>query len=64
MPRIRDDVTGRLLAQAEVERQKAYLRSLEQDEERARAARHEQAQREALETEYRRQFEERQRQAN
>jgi len=54
----------RRAAQAEVERQKAYLRSLEQDEERARAARHEQAQREALEKEYRRQLEERQKQAN
>jgi len=52
----------RRAAQAEVDRQKAYLRSLEQDEERARAARHEQAQREALEKEYRRQLEERQKQ--
>lgn len=47
-------------AQLEVERQKAYLKGLELDEERARLLRHEQAQREAREREYRRQLEERQ----
>jgi colicin import membrane protein len=48
----------RRAAQVEVERQKAYLRGLELDEERARALRHEQALREAREKEYRRQLEE------
>jgi hypothetical protein len=48
----------RRAAELEVERQKAYLRGLELDEERARALRHEQALREAREKEYRRQLEE------
>ena len=49
-------------AQREVDRQKDYLRRQELEEERIRAARHEQAQREAREREYRQYLEEQRRQ--
>jgi curved DNA-binding protein CbpA len=54
----REEEARRRQAQYEVERQKQYLRSLELEEERARAARHESAQREAREREYQRMMEE------
>lgn len=56
----RTDEEKRREAQQEVERQKAYLRGLELDEERARVERAERVQREAREQEYRRLLEERQ----
>lgn len=57
----RAEEESRRAALRELERQKEYLRRQELEEERVRAARHAQAQREAQEREYRRLLEERER---